>query len=164
MKTLYLNRHAKSSWAEPHLADFDRPLNKRGKRDAPLMSRVLSKMIEPPQIIYSSPAIRALTTAKILAKGFSYPEEKILEDIKIYDASVSDLMNIIYSTPNDINRIMIFGHNPTFTMVINYLSDKYLDNLPTCGFVQIDFDLESWKDIEGKTGKLIKYEYPKKYL
>ncbi len=164
MKTLYLNRHAKSSWNTPSLADFDRPLNKRGERDAPLMGDVLSKLISPPDIIYSSPANRAITTAKIIASSFNYDKEKIVEDIKIYESAVSELLRIINNTPDIHNSIMIFGHNPTFTMASNFLSNKFIDNIPTCGFVKIDFDVKSWKEVEGEKGKLILFEYPKKYL
>ncbi len=164
MKTLYLNRHAKSSWSDYSLSDFDRPLNKRGKRDAPFMGEVLSKKVKPPQLIYTSPAKRAITTAIQIAKSFGYEEKKIIKNPDIYGAVVSDLMRIINRTSDEYDIIMLFGHNPTFTMAANYLSDKYIDNLPTSGFVQIDFNLDSWNDIEGNTGKLVLFEYPKKYL
>lgn len=164
MKTLYLNRHAKSSWDNPSLADFDRPLNKRGKRDAPYMGNVLSQKVTAPDIIYSSPANRALTTAIEIANAFGIKENDIVKDQNIYEAVTSDLIRIINSTPDKYEIIMLFGHNPTFTMTSNYLSDKYLDNLPTCGFVKIEFDLDSWNQIEGNTGKLVMLEYPKKYF
>jgi len=163
LKTIYLNRHAKSSWDDSSLSDFERPLNKRGKRDAPFMADILSKKINPPEIIYSSPAKRASTTAAIIAEALGISFDKIIFDKTIYGAVVSDLMRIINNTDNSIERIMFFGHNPTFTMLSNYLSDKYLDNLPTSGFVQINFELNSWNDIEGNTGKLELFEYPKKY-
>jgi len=164
MKTLYLNRHAKSSWADTTLSDFDRPLNKRGMRDVPLMGEILSKKIIPPQLIYSSPAQRAIITAKQIAESINYDIKNIIQDQNIYDAVVSDLVRIINSVPDKYDVIMFFGHNPTFTMTSNYLSDKYIENIPTSGFVQIDFDLQSWKDVDGETGKLILFEYPKKYL
>ena len=164
MKTLYINRHAKSSWDSTSLSDFDRPLNKRGERDAPLMGNVLSKLVQAPQTIYSSPANRAITTAKIIAAAFNYEINNIIEDQKIYEAGVSDLMKIINNTSDNYDTIMLFGHNPTFTTISNYLSDKYIDNLPTSGFVKIDFPLNSWKDIEGETGNFILFEYPKKHL
>jgi len=164
MKTLYLNRHAKSSWNNPSLSDFDRPLNKRGKRDAPLMGKHLSKKVKPPQVIYSSPAKRAITTAIQIAESFEINKNNIIQDQKIYDAVVSDLIRIINSTPDKYDTVMFFGHNPTFTMTSNYLTDKYIDNIPTSGFVQINFDFESWSDIKADTGKLILFEYPKKYL
>lgn len=164
MKTLYLNRHAKSSWDDTSLSDFDRPLNNRGRRDVPLMSKILRSKIQKPDLIYSSPAKRAISTAVEIAKAFGYPKENIVQEIKIYDASISDLMRIINNTSEVNSTIMIFGHNPTFTMTSNYLSDKYIDNIPTSGFVQIEFECKKWSEIEGKTGKLVLFEYPKKYI
>lgn len=164
MKTIYLNRHAKSSWDSPELSDFDRPLNKRGKRDVPLMGELLSKKVKPPQVIYSSPAKRAITTAEQIAEYFGYEKINIIHDINIYGAGISDIMKIINSTTDEYNIIMLFGHNPTFTMVSNYLSDKYIDNIPTSGFVQINLNVKSWKEIDNNSGKLILFEYPKKYL
>lgn len=164
MKTLYLNRHAKSSWENISLSDFERPLNKRGERDAPLMGEILREKIKAPEVIYSSPALRAITTAHIIAAKLEFNINNIIEKQKIYDSAISDILRIVNSTDDKYKRIMIFGHNPTFTMLSNYLSDKSIDNIPTCGFVQIDFDVSKWNDIEGRTGKLILFEYPKKYI
>jgi phosphohistidine phosphatase len=164
MKTLYLNRHAKSSWSNPSLDDFDRPLNKRGKRDAPFMGDILRKKVLPPDIIYSSPAKRAISTAFEIAEAFKYDKEEIQQKQIIYDAVVSDIIRIINNTSDDYDIIMMFGHNPTFTLASNYLTNKFIDNIPTSGFVQIDFDLDSWREVDGDTGKLVLFEYPKKYL
>ncbi len=163
MKTLYLMRHSKSSWDNRLLSDYERPLNERGLRDAPFMGNLLSKLIKPPQEIFSSPAQRAISTAEIIAQHLNYDLGKIIKEEKIYHAVVSDLMRIIYSVPDEIDYIMIFGHNPTFTQVSNYLSDKFIENIPTSGFVQINFELDSWKEINGESGKQILFEYPKKY-
>lgn len=164
MKTLYLMRHAKSSWDNRSLSDYERPLNERGLRDAPFMGNILSKLISTPQMLFSSPAQRAISTAEVVAQSLNFDLQKIIKDEKIYHAVVSDIMRIIYSVDDKYERIMIFGHNPTFTQLSNYLSAKIIDNIPTSGFVQIDFDLNSWKNIEGNSGKLILFEYPKKYL
>ena len=163
MKSIYLNRHAKSSWSNPELSDFDRPLNSRGKNDLPFMGELLSEKIKSPQLIYSSPANRAITTAQAIGKYLGYDEKNIISDMIIYDAVVADLMKIITSTTDEFDIIMLFGHNPTFTMISNYLSDKNILNIPTCGFVQIDFDVNLWNEIAGNTGKLVLFEYPKKY-
>lgn len=157
-------RHAKSSWENGHIPDFDRPLNDRGLKNAPFMGSVISKLIKTPQIVISSPAKRAITTAEIISEFLHFDPKKIIQDERIYHAVVSDIMRIIYSINDDIDSIMLFGHNPTFTLLSNYLSDKHIENLPTSGFVHIDFNLNSWKEIEGNTGKLILFEYPKKYL
>ena len=164
MKTLYLVRHAKSSWEDPNLSDFERPLNKRGLRDAPFMGNILSQKIECPQMVISSSAQRAITTANIIAEYLNFDRNKIVKEEKVYHAVVSDLMRIIYSVPDKVNSLMLFGHNPTFTQTVNYLSDKKIENIPTCGFVQINFRLDSWNDLEGNTGKQVLFEFPKKYL
>lgn len=164
MKILYLVRHAKSSWENADLSDFERPLNKRGLRDAPFMGKILSEKIDSPQLIISSPAKRAITTANIIAEYLKYDQKNIVREEKIYHAVVSDLMRIIYSVPDTINSLMVFGHNPTFTQTVNYLSNKNIDNIPTCGLVQINFEFDSWNDLEGNTGKQILFEFPKKYL
>jgi phosphohistidine phosphatase len=127
------------------------------------MGKILSEKVKPPQVIYSSPANRAITTAQAIGKYFGYDKKNIISDMIIYDAVVSDLMKIINNTSDEYDTIMFFGHNPTFTMISNYLSDTKILNIPTCGFVQIDFDVKSWNYIEGNTGKLILFEYPKKY-
>lgn len=163
MKSLYLNRHAKSSWVNSELSDFDRPLNNRGENDLPFMGKLLSEKVEPPQIIYSSPANRAISTAIHIAKYFNYDKKQIITDLAIYDSGVSNLVKLINSTSDEYNIIMIFGHNPTFTMVSNHLSDKQIMNIPTCGFVKIDFDIDSWQKVERSKGKLVLFEYPKKY-
>ena len=163
MKTIYLVRHAKSSWEDSSLSDFDRPLNKRGKNDAPFMAKTVKEKISVPDLIFSSPAKRAFTTALQFAETFGFNSEDIISDIKIYEAGVSDIMRIINNVSDKLNSIMIFGHNPTFTMVSNYISNKHIDNIPTCGFVQINCDCSSWDDINGNSGKLVLFEYPKKY-
>jgi phosphohistidine phosphatase len=164
LKTLFLIRHAKSSWDDIDISDFDRPLNKRGERDAPFISELLASKITSPQLIYSSPANRAFSTAKIFAKSFNYSIHEIVIAENIYEGSVSNIMNVIYKTTNDIDIIMMFGHNPGFTLVTNYLSNKQISNMPTCGAVQLNFNLNSWNEIEGNTGSLVLFEYPKKYL
>lgn len=163
MKSIFLVRHAKSSWEDSSLSDFDRPLNKRGTKDAPFMAKTLIETIDIPDTIYSSPAKRAFTTAIIFADTFNYDTESIISDMNIYDAGVSDLIRIINSVNDDKNSIMIFGHNPALTMTSNFLSNKYIDNIPTCGIVKIDFDFNDWTSISGNTGTLVLFEYPKKY-
>ncbi len=164
MKTLYLTRHAKSSWKELDLDDFDRPLNKRGKRDAPFMGQLLKKKNILPDVLISSPAVRAYTTARTIATEIGYPAENIMTDENIYEASSSELLDIINSIEDENRSAMLFGHNPGFTMLSNYLSGKDILNIPTCGIVKIEFEKEKWSDIEIDTGKLIWFEYPKKYF
>lgn len=164
MKTLYLMRHAKSSWKEPDLRDYERPLNKRGNRDAPFMGNLLKEKGIRPDIIISSGATRAYTTATIISGQLEYPIKQIIIEDRIYDASAGELIDIINSIEDSNNFAMLFGHNPGFTMLSNYLSDKRIDNIPTSGFVTIQFDLNSWSDVELGSGVLTDFEYPKKYL
>lgn len=163
MKTLYLVRHAKSSWDERGTSDHDRKLNARGKRDAPKMGELLNSKDYHPDIIYSSSAKRALTTAKIISEKFQHPVENIIITNKIYEATTNDLINIINEIDNKYESAMLVGHNPGMTILANLLSDKYIDNLPTCAIVVAELNVESWKEVESDCGKLISFEYPKKY-
>ena len=162
MKTLYLLRHAKSSWSSPSLDDFDRPLNKRGIRSAPFMGEILLKKNISPELIISSPALRAITTAKIIAEKLKYSFSNIRKDKKIYQASTLDLLNVIKQTNNKLKFLMLVGHNPGMTDIINLISDKRLDNLPTAGIVCLKKEADSWEEIDDKWSFEF-IEYPKKY-
>ena len=164
MKKLYLIRHAKSSWENPGLTDFDRALNKRGKRDAPFMGKLLKKENVKPDLIISSPAVRALTTAEIFAKEIGYSKNKIIKDENIYEAGIGELEDVVKNIPDENTVAFLFGHNPGFTHYANHLGDKYIDNMPTCSVVGIEFDVNSWKEVERGTGKTFLFEYPKKYF
>jgi phosphohistidine phosphatase len=164
MKKLYLIRHAKSSWKERNLRDFDRPLNKRGNRDAPYMGNLLRQKGVSPSLIISSPAKRAITTANKIANEIGYNYESIIKNENIYEASAGEIIDIINSIEDEHETAMLFGHNPGFTMVANYLSNQRIDNIPTCGIAYIEFPFDSWSSVEVGTGKLIEFEYPKKYL
>ena len=163
MKTLYLVRHAKSSWKNTDLLDIDRPLNSRGKRDAPFMGRLLNEKGIKPALLLSSPAKRANTTAHALAKAFKYPKRDIKQHAKIYEASVADLFFVLKEGHKDLDSIMLFGHNFSYTEFANIYAKPPLDNVPTTGVVAIEFDVEEWTDITTKNGKMLFFEYPKKY-
>jgi phosphohistidine phosphatase len=160
MKTLYLTRHAKSSWKQPELSDFERPLNKRGKRDAPFMGEILEKKGINPDLIISSPAKRAKKTAIAIAEKLGYKTKKILYDENIYEASNRELVSIVKQFDDNCNSVIMFGHNPGLTMLHNFLCGYYIDNIPTCGVVALEFN-SSWKDLREKTGKLLFFEHPK---
>jgi phosphohistidine phosphatase len=162
MKRLLLIRHAKSSWKNPDLDDFNRPLNKRGRKDGPKMGKLLAKRGEIPDLIISSPAKRALKTAFAIAKDVGYPEKKIKEKKKIYLGSVSQLMNVIHNIGNEFNRVFLFGHNPGFNDLSHYLTKHELENIPTCGVFCIDFEIDSWKEVAEGNGKFVYFEYPPK--
>lgn len=164
MKRLYLVRHAKSSWKNLDLPDIDRPLNKRGKRDAPFMGERLTKYNAKPDIIISSPAKRALTTAKIIAKKIGYLKEKIEIKDSLYGAAIPTILNIIHYLDDSIHEAILFGHNPEFTALANYLTKYNVENIPTCGIFCVDFEVESWKDIAEGNGIFIFFDFPKKHF
>ena len=158
MKKLFLIRHAKSSWEDFGLDDFDRPLNNRGEKDAPFMGKLLKKKKPRPDLIISSPALRTKLTAQIMAKEIGY-DEKIVFDKTIYEAPLSNLKRAI----NNIDDSFCIGHNPGLHELAHDLCDIDVDNIPTCAIVEIEFDVDSWDKVAKKNAKLISYEYPKKY-
>ena len=164
MKRLYLIRHAKSSWKHPALADFDRPLNKRGKRDAPFMGKRLKKYASRPDLMVSSPAKRALKTAGIMAKELGFPVTKIVTDASIYAAGVSDLLDVIHNIDDAFHRVMMYGHNPGLTRLAEHLTHRRVENIPTCGIFCIDFDIDSWREVPEGGGRVVFFDYPKKYV
>jgi len=165
MKRLLLIRHAKSSWDDPDVADIDRPLNNRGKRDAPVMGeRLKNTHNAKPDLILSSPAKRALRTAKIIAKEIEYPAEKVVIKNSLYGAGVDAMLNVIQYLDDSIHEVMVFGHNPDLTSLANYLSDHQTDNIPTCGVFCVDFDIKLWKDVKSGKGIFRFFDYPKKHL
>lgn len=155
MKTLYITRHAKSSWKE-NVEDHQRPLNKRGKLDIVLVSNYVAANFKTPQLIKTSDANRALTTAKQFKNAFQIPDEHFIIEKNMYDFSGERVMNAIEETPNNIHILMVFGHNYGLTQLVNKLGNEFVDNLPTCGFVQIDFDTDNWNNLaKGKTKAMI---------
>ena len=161
MKTLILVRHAKSSWDYPQLSDFDRPLNGRGKRDAPRMGRYLAERSIHADLIVSSPANRAITTANAIQEYQRSPKPRIVEERSLYHASAATILRVVQAQPDDVNSLMIFGHNPGFTDCANQLSDSYIENVPTCGVVGIEFDVNSWSVVEFGTGHQLYFHFPK---
>lgn len=164
MKTLYLLRHAKSSWKYQDLSDFERPLSSRGRRDAPFMGKLMQQRGILPEHMVSSPATRAITTARQLADAMGYSSEDIEQDRNIYEAGNGALIAIIQKTDDKFGSLMLAGHNPAITTVAERLSGASIDNIVTCGIVQIDFQLDSWAEIDPDKGQFIFFEFPRKYL
>ncbi len=160
-KKLLLVRHGKSEWGNSHLADFDRPLNPRGHRNAPEMAARLLQKDLVPQLVVSSPALRAITTATHFIQAWKKSPEQIEVEASIYEANVRTLLKVINSFNNKFDYIAIFGHNPGFTDLANYLSDADIYNIPTCGTVLIDFQVDDWAAISQYTGRLLEFDYPK---
>lgn len=162
MKYLFLNRHAKSDWDDRQMNDFDRPLNSRGLDDAPMMGKRLSERDNEIDLIVSSPAKRAITTAKMMAKELGYSAENIQEEPKIYEAQVRELLKIVNGLDNDYNSVIMFGHNPGFTDLADYLTGAGILNIPTCGICKIAFDFEDWGEASAHTGKMEYLDFPKR--
>ena len=152
MKQLLLCRHAKSSWKDMTLIDRDRPLNKRGKKDAPEMGRRLAAQGIRPEMIVSSPAKRARKTAGQLAKALGFCKKNIIVHEKIYGASTDELLKIIQGFDDDIASVIMVGHNPETTIMANIFGDLDIDNVPTCGVVAYDFTVSSWQEIKKRVG------------
>ncbi len=164
MKTVYLVRHAKSSWDHPGLLDIERPLGDRGLRDAPFMAKMLRDKGAQPDVLISSPAVRALTTASFFKTAFELEGPDLLIKDEIYEAASQTILRLISTLPEKYGTVMLFGHNPTFTSVANLFTNKYIANIPTCGVVRIDAAVENWADFSEKTGRMEAYYFPKQFL
>jgi phosphohistidine phosphatase len=160
-KQLLLIRHAKSDWGSASLTDFNRPLNRRGNTNAPEMAERMVKQRIVPQLIVSSPAVRALTTARYFAKTWHIQSEDIVEEKAIYEANIKTLLTVVNQLDDQFEQIALFGHNPGLTDLANYLSNGHIYNMPTCSVVIIEFPFESWKEISSDTGKIVLFDYPK---
>lgn len=164
MKTLYLIRHAKSSWADSSLRDKDRPLNNRGLRDAPFMAKMLKGRGVQADAIISSPANRAFTTATYFAKELGIEKKDIIKEEDIYEAYTEEIHSIIHRLPNTFETVLLFGHNPTFTSVANQFTQNYIANVPTCGIIQIESSVDSWAEFTPDKASLSAFYYPKQYF
>lgn len=154
-------RHAKSSWDNPSLDDFHRPLNERGERDAPRMGKRLRKSGVLPDLICSSSAVRAITTARMAAEELGYTKA-IREEKGLYHAGSEGILSIIRHFDDGHETVMIVGHNPGFTDFANELLNEEIGNIPTAGVVGGRLKVDSWKDVKWGCGEMFFYEYPKK--
>ena len=161
MKTLLLIRHAKSDWSTPSLGDIDRPLNERGKKDAPVMAgRLLDKKIKIDAFI-ASPAKRAKKTAAIFAKEHKRDKDEIIIKEELYAASPTAFHDVINDTKDKFDTIAIFSHNPGITDFANGLTDLRIDNIPTCGIVAIKINAKHWSDFKEAKKEFWFFDYPK---
>lgn len=160
-KLLFVVRHAKSSWKDLSLDDHDRPLNKRGERDALLMGKRISSWIKP-DILISSTAFRALRTAEIISSQTGYKRDDIDLNKKIYFSGKNRLLKIVQNIDNKHNSAMIFGHNPEFTNFVNFLTGDDIANIPTCGVAVILIETDTWRLASQKNSSLISYDFPKR--
>lgn len=160
MKNLILVRHAKSSWKDLTLDDYERPLNKRGHKNAPLMAKRLKDQGVCIDLFLSSPANRAKTTAEYFFDEFDHNVPLMFEK-SLYEASLQTLENIIQNLDDSLQSVCIFGHNPGLNMLVSYYIDHY-ENIPTCGIIRLQFDVSSWKDIDNSNALFVAFDYPKK--
>ena len=161
MKTIYFIRHAKSSWDDFSLRDIDRPLNDRGKRDAPKMARYLKDLKVQPDLIISSPAKRARKTASIFREVLGNPPMELVNGI--YEANTADIFRIVQEIEENYSLVFVFGHNPAFTSVANQFTNELIMNVPTCGITKIECEINSWKNFSRDRGKLTAFYYPKMF-
>lgn len=160
-KVVYLVRHAKSSWDDPSLADRDRPLNKRGRRNAPEMGQRLAEQGFKPQLIISSPANRAHTTASMIADELGIDRSGIVIEDDLYFTGSNGMLGVLEGVDDRYLSVMLVGHNPAMTGLMNRLCDGGVYNMPTCAIAIIGFDMESWGMVRSATGILLGYDYPK---
>jgi len=163
MKTLILNRHAKSDWDHPNLTDFERPLNDRGLKDAPFMAKKFAERGIKVDFLYSSPANRAKTTADFFINELALSNGQYSFEREIYGSGISFIRTTLPTLSSDIDTVMFFGHNPDFTSLVTYYSGQRIGNLPTCGIAIIKFDIPSWSLVNDTNGVLDVFDFPKNY-
>ena len=161
MKTLFLVRHAKSSRDDPSLPDRERPLDDRGLRDAPEMGKRLAERKVKPDLLVSSPAVRALTTAHLIADELGIARKDIEIEDRLYASSADDLLAVVHALDKKLGSVMLFGHNPEFTDFAQRLSDEISD-MPTCAVAKFRFDTKAWTDVGEITPSKVSLDSPRK--
>lgn len=162
MKTLFLLRHAKSSWDDPDLKDFERPLNKRGQQDIPLMAARFRERYGKLDCMVCSPALRAKTTALNMAREIGFPEQDVVSNPELYFAGTGMFLKAAGQFDERCSRAMLVGHNPAITEFANALANAGIDNIPTCGLVEISLPIASWSEVSLGSGTLVEFDFPKK--
>jgi len=162
MKTIYLLRHAKSSWRDPTLEDEYRPLNNRGMRDAPMMGDRFKALGESLDHIVSSPARRARQTADLFAKACGFPRDNIIEDAALYFTGMDSIAALIAGQDDRLQALMLVFHNPDITRLANSIdAANRISNVPTCGLVKLTSDIENWRDWSAANTRFVYFDYPK---
>lgn len=161
MKTLFLVRHAKSSRDDPALPDRERPLNDRGRSDAPMMGKRLARHGMKPDLLVSSPALRALVTAHLFADELGYPREDIVVDDRLYGSSPDGLLAVVHALDDKVDRALLFGHNPEFAELAHRLSSEVAE-MPTCSVAEFRFETKAWSDVGKLAPSKVKQDAPKK--
>lgn len=158
MKLLVL-RHAKSSWNDASISDFERPLNDRGKRAAPFMGKFMAENRLVPDLIVSSPAARARATTELVAEAMEYSGDAVF-DPDIYEASPNTLVRVVAEISDEYRTAMIVGHNPGLESLIYHLTGVF-EPMPTAALAVIELNIESWGDVNGESGILLAIYRPR---
>lgn len=162
MKRLLLVRHAKSDWNND-LTDHERPLNMRGRKAAPFMGRKLAEKGLVPDLIISSTANRALTTARMMAEQLGYDESRIEQTSDVYHASAQELEEVVNRVGDEYALVMLVGHNPGMSMFVDHLTKDGTGHMPTAAIAGVSFGVSEWRAVAGETGMLLFFDYPKQY-
>lgn len=161
MKELLLVRHAKSDWNDPSLADFDRPLNERGKREAPLMAKRLNDKKIKIDALVSSPAKRARQTCKHFAKEFGFKKKNIVKEPALYEAGEENFYEVVEQFKNKWDSVAIFSHNPGITSFADKLTTTHIDDMPTCSVFAIKIDIDKWANFRSAKKEFWFFDSPK---
>lgn len=161
MKTLLLIRHAKSSWEDPSLNDFDRPLNERGKKDAHFMAKRLADKKIRIDAFVSSPARRAKKTAEFFSKEFGEGEDHIILRSELYAAHPQAFEEVVSKFPNKLDHVALFSHNPGITEFANTLTKTKIDDMPTCSIFAVRIGTDKWNEFENAKKEFWFFDYPK---
>ena len=162
MKTLYLLRHAKSSWDNPDLKDFERPLAERGIGDVPTMVQRFKARDSAVDCIICSPAVRTKTTAKMWAQQLGVSGDNVGSNPELYFAGSPMFLKAASLLDDDCNAAMLVGHNPAITEFVNEMADSDVDNIPTCGLVELSLPIDEWSKIEFSSAEIVNFDFPKK--
>ena len=162
-KYIYILRHCKSSWSDPKLADMDRPLNKRGRGDAPLMALVIKRMGYTPGLIITSPSMRTRLTIQPIIRAFDLTNDDVLIEPSIYHGSPVDYVNAISMQDDQLSEILLVGHNPAITYIANECIGDPIENVPTGGLLVIRSATEQWSEFSFSKSHLVRYHFPKMY-
>lgn len=161
MKTIYVVRHAKSSWGDLTLSDFERTLNERGHRNAPEMAqRLLDKGIRIDTFVTST-AKRAMQTSAYFIKAYKRPTDELIQKDELYHAPASTYEEVLSSLPDQYESAAIFGHNPGITAFVNSLTPTRIDNMPTCGIFAVEIEADRWADFSSAPKKFLFFDAPK---
>jgi phosphohistidine phosphatase len=158
MRTLYIVRHAKSSWADASMDDAARPLNERGRHDAPMMAKRFADLQEPVGLLASSPAVRARSTADAFASALGLP---VQENVRLYLATADELLALVQGLPDEVRSAMIVGHNPGLSVLVDDLTGDGMGDMPTCAMARVDLEADHWNEVARKTGSLVWSDMPK---